>query len=311
MNYTVEQIQRTLGEYKGGEEGRLFIAIAGIHGNEKTGLIALGRVFTYLEAVRPDFFGKLIGLAGNLQAVELNTRYIDTDLNRIWKEEIVQGIKSSTESDLELHEYRELKALLDRIEEITQEVDPSKVIFVDLHNTSSAQGMFTFTFKGLDNYKVAASLHIPIITGLDKSLQGTAIQYISEKGFGSIAFEGGPLGVDSSIDIHEAGIWLLLEATGCINKEDIPNYEQHKKLMVTSAEDFPEISELRHVHNIQPGDNFKMKPGYTNFQTVEKGEELGEDRNGVVVAPCGGYIMMPLYQKQGDEGFFITKDVKI
>ncbi|PCH94086.1 MAG: hypothetical protein COB85_05990, partial [Bacteroidetes bacterium] len=170
-----------------------------------------------------------------------------------------------------------------------------------------AEGMFTFTFEGADNYRIASALHIPIITGLDKSLQGTAIQYMNERGFCSIAFEGGPLGVEKSVSIHEAGVWLLLEATGCIDKSRIPNYEQHRALMVSSAENFPKISELIYVHNIVASDQFKMNPGYVNFQNITEGEVLGVDVSGEVLSPHSGYIMMPLYQTLGDEGFFITR----
>ena len=44
------------------------------------------------------------------------------------------------------------------------------------------------------------------------------------------------------------------------------------------------------------------------LQRIEEGEVLGQDVNGDVKAPHAGYIMMPLYQKQGAEGFFITQD---
>jgi len=298
---------RLLGEYTGDKDGKLFIAIAGIHGNEKTGLAALESVFNYLYDNRPEFKGKLIGLAGNLKAITDSKRYVDTDFNRIWKGDIIDGIRRNGVERHEFHEYDELKALLTVIESIAEEVDPANIVFVDLHNTSSAEGMFTFTFEGEDNYRIASALHIPIITGLDKALQGTAIQYMNERGFCSIAFEGGPLGFEKSISIHEAGVWLLLEATGCIERSDVPNYEQHEALMVVSAENFPKISELIYVHNIEESDQFKMNPGYVNFQCIAEGEVLGADVNGEVLSPHAGYIMMPLYQAQGDEGFFITK----
>ena len=54
-----------------------------------------------------------------------------------------------------------------------------------------------------------------------------------------------------------------------------------------------------------------MNLGYRNFQRVHKGDLLGRDIEGDVIAPHSGYIMMPLYQKQGEEGFFITKDIEL
>ena len=53
-----------------------------------------------------------------------------------------------------------------------------------------------------------------------------------------------------------------------------------------------------------------MKPGYKNFQKISKGEVLAEDRNGHIVSQYNGRILMPLYQKQGEEGFFIIKEIK-
>ena len=79
--------------------------------------------------------------------------------------------------------------------------------------------------------------------------------------------------------------------------------------MLESADGFPDISELIYVHNIKLEDKFKMNNGYTNFQRVNKGDLLGKDIAGDVVAPHSGYLMMPLYQKQGKEGFFITKAI--
>lgn len=299
---------RVIGKYRGDQPGKLFLCVAGLHGNERTGIIALQRVFAALEEHKPSFEGRMIGVAGNLAAIKENTRYIDTDFNRIWFKDKVAEINKSDIEDLKSSEDKEMKELMKQIDTFTFVDTPRNIVFIDLHNTSSAEGMFTFTFEGEANYNVASALHIPIITGLDKSLQGTAIEFFAKRGYCSLAFEGGPLGDPKSIDIHEAGIWMLLEASGCMTKENIPNYEGHKALMESSAEDSPDVVDLIYVHNIKEEDSFKMNPGYRNFQRIEEGEVLGQDVNGDVKAPHGGYIMMPLYQKQGDEGFFITQD---
>ncbi|NIP82429.1 MAG: aspartoacylase, partial [Gemmatimonadetes bacterium] len=56
---------------------------------------------------------------------------------------------------------------------------------------------------------------------------------------------------------------------------------------------------------------FIMDPGYTSFQQVEAGQRLGHWGDGrPVVAPEGGRLLMPLYQEQGDDGFFLTRDVR-
>ena len=52
-----------------------------------------------------------------------------------------------------------------------------------------------------------------------------------------------------------------------------------------------------------------MKPGYSNFDPIRKGEVLGTDRNGKVSAIEKGLVLMPLYQKLGEDGFFIGREI--
>jgi hypothetical protein len=64
------------------------------------------------------------------------------------------------------------------------------------------------------------------------------------------------------------------------------------------------------VHLIQPGDGFAMRPGYRNFQKVKKGEHLADDHKGPIVSSIDGLVLMPLYQSQGSNGFFLVREVK-
>jgi succinylglutamate desuccinylase len=51
-----------------------------------------------------------------------------------------------------------------------------------------------------------------------------------------------------------------------------------------------------------------MHPGFTNFQKVKKGELLAHDNKGEIICPHVGLILMPLYQKQGEDGFFLIRE---
>ena len=42
---------------------------------------------------------------------------------------------------------------------------------------------------------------------------------------------------------------------------------------------------------------------------MHKGQALAVDREGPVTAPQSGLLLMPLYQRQGDDGFFIVRKV--
>ena len=52
-----------------------------------------------------------------------------------------------------------------------------------------------------------------------------------------------------------------------------------------------------------------MRPDYKNFQRIKKGEKLAFDDSEEVSSPDDGLILMPLYQKRGEDGFFLVKEI--
>jgi succinylglutamate desuccinylase len=66
--------------------------------------------------------------------------------------------------------------------------------------------------------------------------------------------------------------------------------------------------EMRYRHPIGPGDQFRMNPGWRNFQAVGRGQPLARDAHGDIVAQQHGRILMPLYQAQGEDGFFLIRE---
>ncbi len=68
--------------------------------------------------------------------------------------------------------------------------------------------------------------------------------------------------------------------------------------------------EVRHRHAVRPEDGFRMDPGFVNFQPVREGQLLAQDVHGEVLCPEDGLILLPLYQGQGDDGFFVAREVR-
>ncbi|MHC4922511.1 MAG: hypothetical protein ACYTG4_00315 [Planctomycetota bacterium] len=71
----------------------------------------------------------------------------------------------------------------------------------------------------------------------------------------------------------------------------------------------PRVVEIRYRHHIEPSDEFRMEPGFRSFDVVETGQLLARDRNGEIRARQSGRLLMPLYQGQGEDGFFIAREV--
>ena len=51
-----------------------------------------------------------------------------------------------------------------------------------------------------------------------------------------------------------------------------------------------------------------MEPGFANIQRIQAGQLLARDRQGEIRAREDGVLVMPLYQRLGDDGFFLGKE---
>ncbi len=69
------------------------------------------------------------------------------------------------------------------------------------------------------------------------------------------------------------------------------------------------ILEVRYREPLESEDEFEMKPGFNNFDPVIKGDVIASNKNGDVRARESGMILMPLYQKLGEDRFFIVRSV--
>jgi len=310
---TIAESERIIGHYRGAEAGPLVVAIGGIHGNEPAGVRALERLFEMLEdepRLNPgfNFKGEFLALRGNLEALAQGKRYIDVDLNRIWRPLGPRPEQFATSEDHELHE------LLAAIETAVEEAPLSELVLLDIHTTTATGGIFAITGDDAPSLSLAAEMSVPVIKGMLSGLQGTTLHYFRGNHFETtlpvraISFEAGHHTDPLSVDLALASTINLLRALGCVKDEDVSTY--HDQRLRESAAHLPRLTELAYVHKIanNGSDGFRMNPGYKNFQPVRKGELLATDNNGEITAPLDGYLLMPLYQSQGEEGFFVVRD---
>ncbi len=296
---------RIVGNYHSGEKGKTIIFMCGIHGNELSGKKALQKVFNYLEEKSIEISGNIIGIQGNLKAIEKKERFIDIDLNRIWKQKIINQIKTGKLNDK--HEYKELKKIHEILGVIMKKKKKENIIIIDLHNTSSVNGLFTI-INNKNDQKIASAIKIPIITKLFSKVKGSFSEYYNSKNISSIVFEGGSIGDPASIYNHERGIFKILEKCRILKKEDVP--KSTPKKLTEKQENNYKTYKVKYIHKISELDNFIMKPNVTNFQKIKKGDLIGFDRKGKIYSQFNGKVLMPLYQEQGNEGFYIIQNEK-
>ncbi len=297
---------RVLGRVVGANPGPTLVVIGGVHGNEPSGPAALSRVLAELQGREDRLAGELVALVGNRQALASGARYVSRDLNRSWTRRRISGLESRAERETlgaedreQLELMRELSAAFER--------SRGRTFVLDLHSTSGGGAPFVVLADTLRNRAFAAKIPAPIVLGLEEQLEGTLLAYLSDCGHVTVAFEAGQHASPASVDHAETAVWIALEAAGLLAPGQVPRPARLGRLLATAAEGLPAVVEVRYRHAIDREDEFRMLPGFTNFQPVEKGQVLAHDARGPVRAPERGLILMPLYQRLGDDGFFLVR----
>jgi succinylglutamate desuccinylase len=123
----------------------------------------------------------------------------------------------------------------------------------------------------------------------------------------SVVFEGGTHQSEEATKNLPAGLWHSLAYLGLID-DQLPEVTQSRQHLKEISEALPHHLELIYRHKLNDYHNFKMNPGYFNFKPVAEQENLAIQNQQSVKSPIEGYMLMPLYQKKGSDGFFIVKE---
>ena len=204
-------------------------------------------------------------------------------------------------------EFAEKEALYEGIKKEANGL--REVYLLDLHTTSAQSSPFFILGDTVRNRKLAREVPVPKVLGIEEQIEGTLSTYMNEKGLVAINFEAGSHTDPASIDRHEAVLWLALVQTGILHRRDVSFYNNMHLLLKEASRGLPRVFESVYRYGIREDERFIMRPGYYNFKPVQKGEILAYSNGEPVMAPMTGRIFMPLYQDQGDDGFFIIHKI--
>jgi succinylglutamate desuccinylase len=291
----------------GTQPGPVVVVIAGIHGNEPAGPIAVRRVLDSLAAGALPLTGTFVAIMGNLAAVQVGRRFVDRDLARLWTPGEVARARGTEHPSCV--EQAELRGLLQELDAIEEEFPGRDILLVELHSTSGPGVPFQAINDTLHDRAIAFASPIPLILGIEESVRGSMLDFMERHGRSVLVIEGGQHEAPETADHLESALWTVLSGIHAVPANSTVVEAKVQRLRA-AADGAPVIAEVIYRHNTTPDEHFVMLPGFRHFQPIRRGELLAEDVRGPVRAPMNGLLLMPRYQGLGSDGFFITRPVR-
>ncbi|MEO5905102.1 MAG: succinylglutamate desuccinylase/aspartoacylase family protein [Saprospiraceae bacterium] len=306
---------RIIGRYEGNEQGPLLICIGGMHGNEPSGIEAINEVL-HLLAIEPKhnpsfhYLGNFVGIRGNLRALADQKRFTDRDLNRMLMTEEFIRIQNSDSLSMPAEDI-ECRDLIGAVEAEIEKHKSRFTLILDFHTTTADGGIFTICAGDEMSRQLALGLHAPVILGISEGLKGTTIEYFNrpESNCFCVVFEAGQHEDPACVHRAIAAIVNCMRNIGSVDMRDVDH--RHDGLLMRHSFGLPKVTRLIHHYKIDSGEEFVMNSGYTNFQKITKGEILATNQKGNIHSPFDGLILMPKYQSQGEDGFFIVENLDL
>jgi hypothetical protein len=300
------QVDRIIGRVDGTKPGPCLLFFGGIHGNEPASVFALRQVVQNLATKQDELSGSIIAISGNLWALERSVRYHETDLNRMWGPETIEALKRGDFKPTNEDEKQQVE-IFDLIQDILN-TETGPFYFFDLHTTSSVSIPFITVNDSLLNRKFSRQYPVPLILGIEEYLDGPLLSYINELGYVAFGFEGGQHDAINSIKNHETFIYLSLIFSGVL-KQDAIEYDKYLKQWDSVIPDHQAFYEIYSRFGLKESDRFIMNPGFLNFQHINRNENLATINGNTVRSKKDSIILMPLYQSQGNDGYFLIRKI--
>jgi len=293
-------VKRILFEIKGNDTGPTIVFFGGIHGNEPAGVFGLKSVLNKLD--KKNVNGNIYAISGNLRALKEGKRYINKDLNRIWTEE---ELNSTLQHHSLVSEHKEQLEIYNLLQDIILN-NKGPFYFIDLHTTSSKTLPFITINDAIINRKFSQQFPVPIVLGIEEYLQGPLLSYINTLGYVSLGFESGQHDNKQAILNNIAFINLALEYSNVIKRI---NTNKHHEFLKSASQNLSKTFEVIYLHRIKDSDVFEILPAFKSFEPIKRRTLIALHNGQEIFSKYTGHIFMPLYQKSGNEGFFLIRKI--
>ena len=258
-------------------EGPTITIMGGVHGDEYCGVEAIQLLQSKLKIKR----GKLFLIIANPKAVEKNSRQVNYNLNRMFRDDVDQPTKDS-------YEYQ-------RALEIRKYLDQSDYL-LDIHASGEDSQPFILTER--NGIQVAKGLNVDkVLFGIDKFHPGSTDGYMYNIGKIGLCVDCGYKDDPNSSQVATQAIIDFL-STLDMTEEKNPNINQEQKYF-QSQFIFKSTT-----------DNFQLNKKYIDFTEIEKNQVIGTDGDKDISFNQNYNIMFARSsQIQGSECFLLIQSV--
>jgi len=269
------------------------VIFGSVHWDEKWGTKAILRFVELLQngEIQLKKWSLTLVAPANPKAYEQNKRYIDANLNRLFKDEY-----DNLDQVQNAYEF----GLVQKLKPILQQAD----FFLDLHSMEAAWAPFAFAEKDVLDF--ATKLWIPYVLHWRGNLYPDVIwwdteNYVNQHWWIGITLEwGSHTDPNTEQNLFQ---WILnfLVATGQIDKKFFKPLAEQTKVL--------ELVDAYVAQNSYPDFKYLIQPEH--FLPIKKGTPVLQDGKKIWQAPFDFVLTMPISAKRvkkGEEVFFVAKE---
>ena len=246
--------------------GPTSVVLAGVHGDERAGIEAFKKILPTLQIEKGQvFFGY-----GNPRAIASNARFVETNLNRMFKPDFMLSEEEKTS-----YEYA-------RAQLIKKYLDQSDAL-LDIHASRTPNStpfvICESNAKGIVEY-LPISL---VVSGFDTVEPGGTDYYMNSLGKIGVCVECGYFGDPESSRVAEKSIFAFLKSRGHIANDTTPQRQSYLRMY--------EIY-------ITKTSSFTLAKSFNDFEEVLAGQIIGIDGKKEIYTEKDGVILFARNRKE-------------
>lgn len=242
-------MKKTIYKFKGKEFGRKVAVFAGIHGNEKPGIVALKKIIKEIENSSLKIkSGEVYFVFGNPKAIEKNVRQTEKNLNRCF-------LKNNAGKTYEDSRARELMKILDEVD-----------VLLDIHASTNKKSIpFAITEK--NGFELVSKMDFEIVVeNFDEYEPGATDGYMKNSGKVGVCLECGYLdGSEKNNDLAYNSILQFLQFYGIIENQIKFTNKKQKVLRIDGVIKYDDPS-------------FVLVKDFEDFETISAGNLIAKSK---------------------------------